>query len=264
MSMQNKSKAIRLAIIILSILLLVSIGAVIARVLYLRQQQAQTQAVVSDNNIEVMPKTLFVTDIAQTNHKNTLNIGTTQNQSNDNTAGISLYSGKTTDNKKFEVTNMLPGDSVTKYFELKLHHNADIYVYFKCDVSEQAKSLADVLNIKITNIQTNNLIYSGTFADMSVEGYAEKFVKTDDNTSTALYKIEAYLDTSVGNEYQSAYLLSDFIWFVKDSDSLDSPVTGDIYSFAFVALGVFALLILTVLLLICRRGKEDSHAKQNP
>lgn len=61
---------------------------------------------------------------------------------------LELYQGKPSDNQKFEVLNMLPGDSVTQYFCIKAYHNADITLYFNAEVTEETKSLSNVRTSK--------------------------------------------------------------------------------------------------------------------
>ena len=60
---------------------------------------------------------------------------------------LELYAGRPDANQRFEVSNMLPGDSETKYFCVKAYHDADIDLFFRADVSEQTKSLGDVLQV---------------------------------------------------------------------------------------------------------------------
>lgn len=74
------------------------------------------------------------------------------------------------------------------------------------------------------------------------------------------YKITAYLDTSVGNEYQNLGLVADFRWWVAEEDNLAPlPRTSDAFSSAlWVVLAASAGAIL-LLLIFARRKREDKN-----
>ena len=66
--------------------------------------------------------------------------------------------------------------------------------------------------------------------------------------SEANYEITAYLDTSVGNEYQNLSLIADFNWWVEETDNLEPPKTGDKTNIViWVIVAGIALLILILL-----------------
>ncbi|MDO4618572.1 MAG: LPXTG cell wall anchor domain-containing protein [Clostridia bacterium] len=131
--------------------------------------------------------------------------------------GVELYRGNAEGNLSFRVMDMLPGDIETKTYNIKVHHHANLKVYFTAVVMDETKNLSDILNIKVTHVENNNVIYDGSFADMTMDGYEEYFYASQGKITVATYKIEVSLPTSAGNEYQSAMLKADFMWFVKDT-----------------------------------------------
>lgn len=58
---------------------------------------------------------------------------------------LELYKRHASDNEAFDVSNMVPGDKVTKDFTVRIHHNDPLTLYFKAEVTEQTKKLGDVL-----------------------------------------------------------------------------------------------------------------------
>ncbi len=179
----------------------------------------------------------------------------------DNAPMLELYKKHPTDNEKFEVQNMLPGDEITKYFCVKISHKSDVTLGFNAEMTEETKRLSDVLFIKITHIENGNVLYNGTFADMNINGYSELF-KADGNTeSTAYYKITVTLPTSVKNEHQAAMLKADFNWYVADGEeSLTTPKTGDSSNIIwYIVISACSLAFVLFLIFFRRRSKEDDE-----
>ena len=170
-------------------------------------------------------------------------------------AVISLYRKHAEDNQPFQVGNMFPGDAETKYYCVKISHSGDVIVRYHADIRSGYEKLAEVLRCRIVLLTTNETLYDGLMRDMPES--LNHSVKTDTSTESELYYgITAYLDTSVGNEYQNQDLIADFRWWVQDTGNLDPPQTGDtanIYLWMCLASG--SLLIL--LFLVRKRRKEE-------
>lgn len=97
---------------------------------------------------------------------------------------------------------MLPGDSVTKYFCVRAYHDADIPLFFRADVTEQTKSLGDVLHIKVTRMDTGEVLCDAPFAEIDGKEFPELLAANAQEETTVYYQIDVSLDTSVGNEYR--------------------------------------------------------------
>ncbi len=264
---KKMSKKTKTIIAILLCLIILTAGALTARIVYLNYFADETvTTVVPDNLIGEDPENTEQSSSESDSNSNTNESTpseTTQTQTQKATT-IELYKGKASDNEKFNVHNMLPGDSEVKYFAVKVNHHKNVDVFFNAEVTEQTKNLANVLNIKVTHLENGNVLYNGSFADMNTNGYSELFATNSSTETVAYYKIEVSLPTSTGNEYQAASLLADFNWYVKDTDALDSPQTGDTSNIVlWFALMISSLAMIIILLFFRRRDKEDENAKQN-
>ena len=173
-------------------------------------------------------------------------------------AVLELYAGRPDANQKFEVSHMLPGDSLTKYFCIRAYHDTDISLFFKTDVTEQTKSLGDVLHIQVTHMDTGKVLCDAPFSEVDGQEFSELLAKNAQEETTAYYQIDVSLDTSVGNEYQAARLLADFEWYVKDGGGLTPPPqTGDTTNLVLWA--VLAASSLLLLIFLWKRRKEEGQ-----
>ncbi len=280
----KRSSRLKLAIIILAVLLLLSAGGLAVRYIYLNFF-APTQATVTvpDNLIGEEPEpspsetsgassetaqpesgqgtTSTPVSGGETASRDPAG-GTTDSGSTDKpqAAKLELYQGKPGDNQKFEVRNMLPGDSVTQYFCMKASHDQDVDLFFRADVTEQTKSLGDVLHIKVTHLDTGKVLCDTPFSEIDGQEFSELLAKNAQGETVAYYRIDVSLDTSVSNEYQAAMLQSDFEWYVKDEGELTPPPqTGDTTNIVLWAVLALSSLLLILLLLITKRRKRDEQ-----
>ncbi len=269
---KKMSKKIKAIIIILICLIILSVGALAARVIYLNFFADKTvTTVVPDNLIGEDTETP-----PQDNSENDNNeVGTesatdttvptdTSSETNQKATSIELYKGKASDNENFTAENMLPGDSEVKYFAVKVNHHKNVDVFFNAEVTEQTKALGEVLHIKVTHLENEKVLYDGTFADLNKDGYSELFATQSSTETVAYYKIEVSLPTSVGNEYSQAKLMADFNWYVTDTDALDSPQTGDTSNIVlWFVLMLSSLAMMIILLFFRRKIEEEKYAEQN-
>ncbi len=280
---KKKSKKYRIIIIILLLLLLISAGALTARIVYLKSVADKNVTVVVPDNLIGEDSTVSTTTpdnsetTAPTEPSDTTKPPETSgsetpptsdtngdNDTPEQTAtAIELYKGQPSDNERFEVLNMFPGDMETKYFAIKVSHHADVDVYFNAEITEQTENLANVLHIKVTHLENGKVIYDGTFADMDINGYGETFAADESTQTVAYYKIEVSLPTSAGNEYQAAKLVADFEWLVRDTEVLDNPQTGDDSNILFWFIVMISSLVMMFVLLFTRRKKQEEEQNAN-
>ncbi len=261
-NMAEKQKKLKTIIVVLLILLILSAVALVVMVYLNFSADKSDTTIVPDNLInQETTSSGVISSQSNNNEQNTETSSVNVSLKNaKKTTTIDLYKGKASDNGEFEVKNMLPGDTEVKYFAVKVSHHADVIVYFNAEVTYQIKNLADVLNIKVTNLKNNKVIYDGSFADIGT--YGETFTTMENTETVVYYKIEVSLPTSTGNEYQDARLMAEFNWYVKDADALDSPQTSDNSSIMLhfvIMCSSFAMLI--VLLLFRCNKKEDVNAE---
>lgn len=174
-------------------------------------------------------------------------------------ATVELYNKQPEENTPFAVGNMFPGDSETKYFRVRVSYHDKITVHYKATVRPGYEKLAEVLKVRINLLSTGETMYDGLMRDMP-ESLAHKLASKKSATDELYYEITAYLDTSVGNDYQNKDLIADFKWWVEETGNLDdSPQTGDtsnILQWAVLAAGSLGMIII---LLVTRRRKEDEE-----
>ena len=173
-------------------------------------------------------------------------------------ATIELYNKQPQENTPFKAGNMFPGDSETKYFRVRVSYHDKITVHYKATVRPGYEKLAEVLKVRVKLLSTGETMYEGLMRDMP-ESLTYNLASKETVTDELYYEITAYLDTSVGNEYQNKDLIADFKWWVEETGNLDSPQTGDtpgILLWSVLAAGSLGMIILLV---VVRRRKEEEE-----
>ncbi len=274
--MQRKEKKkIRIVIIILSVLLAVSLLFLAGILIYNHFSDAQPVSVTVPDNIITPEKdettsqtTSQQTDTSKNNNADensngsasettTVSPSVTSPSDADVTAtALSLHDRNADDNTPFQVGNMFPGDSETKYYCVRVSHKGDVILRFHADIRPEYEKLAEVLCCRITLPENGEVLYDGLMRDMPASLNHALRTSTS-TTSEVYYEITAYLDTSVGNAYMNKDLIADFRWWVEETGNLDAPQTGDpfnLYLWLCLASGSLFLLIL----LCKKRKKEDA------
>ena len=174
-------------------------------------------------------------------------------------ATIELYNKQSEENTAFAVGNMFPGDSETKYFRVRVSYHDKITVHYKATVRPGYEKLAEVLKVRVKLLSTGEMLYDGLMRDMP-ESLTHKLASKKSTTDELYYEITAYLDTSVGNDYQNKDLIADFKWWVEETGNLDdSPKTGDTSNILLWAVLAAGSLSLIIILHVTRRRKEDEE-----
>ena len=174
-------------------------------------------------------------------------------------ATIELYNKQPEENTPFAVGNMFPGDSETKYFRVRVSYHDKITVHYKATVRPGYEKLAEVLKVRVKLLSTGETMYDGLMRDMP-ESLTHKLASPKNTTDELYYEITAYLDTSVGNDYQNKDLIADFKWWVEERGNLDdSPQTGDTSNILLWAVLAACSGSMMILLLVTRRRKEDEE-----
>ena len=174
-------------------------------------------------------------------------------------ATVELYNKQPEENTPFQVGNMFPGDSETKYFRVRVSYHDTITVHYKATVRPGYEKLAEVLKVQVKLLSTGETMYDGLMRDMP-ESLTHKLASQKSTTDELYYEITAYLDTSVGNDYQNKDLVADFKWWVEETGNLDdSPQTGDTSNILLWAVLAAGSLSMIIILLVTRRRKEDEE-----
>lgn len=174
-------------------------------------------------------------------------------------ATIELYNKQPEENTAFQVGNMFPGDAEIKYFCVRVSYHDKITVHYKATVRPGYEKLAEVLKVRVKLLSTGEMLYDGLMRDMP-ESLTHKLASKKSTTDELYYEITAYLDTSVGNDYQNKDLIADFKWWVEETGNLDdSPKTGDTSNILLWAVLAACSGSMMILLLVTRRRKEDEE-----
>lgn len=174
-------------------------------------------------------------------------------------ATIELYNKQPEENTAFAVGNMFPGDAEIKYFRVRVSYHDKITVHYKATVRHGYEKLAEVLKVRVKLLSTGEMLYDGLMRDMP-ESLTHKLASQKPTTDELYYEITAYLDTSVGNDYQNKDLIADFKWWAEETGNLDdSPKTGETSNILLWAVLAACSLSMMILLLVVRRRKEDEE-----
>ncbi len=121
----------------------------------------------------------------------------------------------------FAVENMFPGDAEVKDYTVKVAHKEIVTLYYHADIRPGYEKLAEVMMVKIELPEEGITLYDGLMGDMT--NALEHQLAADEKE--VIYRITAYLDTGVGNEYQFKSLIADFRWWYQEEteDSTESP-----------------------------------------
>lgn len=177
---------------------------------------------------------------------------------------IELYSKHDDENTTFNVGNMLPGDSETKYYRVRISYHDVITMNFKATVRSGYEKLAEVLKVRINLPAAGETLYDGVMAEMP-ESVTYKITSKASVTDELYYEVTTYLETSVGNEYQNENLTADFRWWVNEPQNLDRVCKiCDILFYLLLALIVLCTVgIIIYLIAIIRKRKEDEDGEGN-
>ena len=282
----NRKKKIKTAIIVLSVLLSVSLLALGGTIAYNKLTKSEPAVVTvpdnlitpedettesagsessTDNSEQTAPNETEKPNSsdAQTPSRSTTTSTKSTAAETKQAATIELYNKQPEDNTPFNVGNMFPGDSETKYFRVQVSYRDKVTVHYKAAVREGYEKLAEVLKVKIKLLTTGETMYDGLMKDMP-KSVTYKLSSAESTTTELYYEITAYLDTSVGNEYQNKDLVADFSWWVEETGNLEPPPkTGDNANILLWACLAAASGGVIILLLFIRRRREEKEEEEN-
>lgn len=117
------------------------------------------------------------------------------------------------ENIPFHTNNMLPGDSKTQYYCVRITHSSPQHVRFGINL-DAAQKLSNVFRVRIENLipeSEDKLLYDGLMKDCTA---VDLTVEACDLTVTLVYyRITVYTNgAEVGNEYAGESLIADFSW----------------------------------------------------
>ncbi len=179
---------------------------------------------------------------------------------------ISLRSAGQAEHAPFSAGNLFPGDSETRLYQVKTQNAGPVVLHFTAEIHDGYEKLAEVLYMRVYLPDTEETLYDGLMADCP----ADLPHSLAAGEQTHAYSITAYLDTSVGNDYQGLSLLADFLWWYEEAQAPDAsptpavpadpgtaPKTGDSgHIWRYVLLLAVAVSVLFLLLGRMRRERD--------
>lgn len=185
--------------------------------------------------------------------------GTTSQDAQKTATTIELYSNQPQVNEAFQASNIFPGDAETKYYCVRVSYHNAVTVHFAATPRPGYEMLGEVLNIRVNLLTSGEVLYDGPINSMPAS-VTHKLASAQSTTDELYYEITAYLDTSVGNEYQNKDLAADFSWWIEETGNLDSsPKTGDATHVLLWALVAAASGCALIALLFARKRKENNE-----
>lgn len=284
--MQEKKKSkMKIVIVILSVLLAINLVTLAGTLLYNHFSGSQPASVTVPDNIITPEKDENVAPQANESQDDGIEStdereNTISNESSDNGTNkkstvsqtvpassnekitattLSLYKRHPDDNKPFKVENMFPGDRERKYYCVRVSHKGDVTLRFHADIRPGYEKLAEVLKCRIVLPDNGEVLYDGLMRDMP-DSVNHKLRTGSATTSEVYYKITAYLDTSVGNEYMDKTLIADFRWWVEEPGEMIPAATGDpFHSGMWICLASGSLFLLILLWRKCKREEVSDE-----
>lgn len=267
---KKTSNKVRLVIIVLATLLTLNVLALVGKFAYKNMSSNPDATVEVPDNLISSDETekedeLEIIDeeekedteiVVQTNNNKQFTATTSTNSSTKKATTLKLYNKQAWENQPFSVNNMFPGDSETKYYRIQVSYEGKVTVHFKVNVRENYEKLAEVMKVRVRMLNTNETCYDGLMKEMP-DNIIHQLSSQTSKTDELYYEITAYLDTSVGNEYQDKELVADFKWWVEETDNLKGPNTADTTDLFLWTGAAITSAMLCIILLVSRKKKEE-------
>ncbi len=118
-------------------------------------------------------------------------------------------------NTPIELTNAVPGDSVEKYFALRVDHDQDVLLHtsFSSTSEDEKEPLSDVLKVKIR--QGNNVVlFDDSFKKLQDEPLSLLLKENKSHQTFTMISVTAYIPTWAGNIYQGKQFKGNILWSI--------------------------------------------------
>ena len=130
---------------------------------------------------------------------------------------ITLSGAADSENVKFNLDNMFPGDSKMQVFRVKIKHSGKVKVHCEAVVdptdATSVKS-AEAMRVKVKIDKEGEPIYDGEMLEMPESAV---YTLTGSGTTELKYEITAYMATSVsGEEFMDKTIKADFKWWLEE------------------------------------------------
>lgn len=219
---QKRLSRLKKCIVVLGILLAISCAALAGKIFYARSVAPAAVVTVPGNRLseEAAQPTAFGGSGAATGRTQRQKHGAPDSgatlPAGEEATRLELFRGQPAANEKFHADNLFPGDQLTRYYCVRVNHDQPVQIFFRCDITDQTKSLGDGLEISVTRLGGNGALCAGTFSEVNGKTWGETFQPSARGVTELYYRVDVSADTSLGNEYQQASLDADFTWYAQD------------------------------------------------
>lgn len=137
---------------------------------------------------------------------------------------LTLCSGQNSSTDPMVVRGMLPGDSVTQRYCLRVYHKKDVTLQFSLRNLRDTDSLGEKLCLRVQQ-QDGPTLWDGPLRELTSVGVRLTLPADSRRYTDVWYIITAYLPTDTGNDYQNidTALMVDFEWQAEETEALTGP-----------------------------------------
>ncbi len=137
-------------------------------------------------------------------------------------ADLEFNNSSTEENVPFDVEGMDGGDSESIHYRVIATYNSDFILKYDMTIRDDEKfqKLAEIMKIKVELAGTDgdSLLYDGLLSEMSA---VEINLSADAETTTEyLFRITAYLDSPLAEQYHGQKLIADMSWWIEEQDNI--------------------------------------------
>lgn len=127
--------------------------------------------------------------------------------------------GAVEENWEFGGAGLLPGDSESKTYTVRLSHKEDLMLAFSVQVSDDANGLADALIIKVEDEENGQVICDEKLSTAAETVHLEKIFFNGNKERKIPYRITVTVDEAADGTAQDASLGLSFRWSVLSAES---------------------------------------------
>lgn len=222
---KNRKNRLKFIISIIVLLLFISFGCYVAHDFFF-------------NNIEEMESSVSLPNeyIDEPINEEVIDDDRTAEVQHVDAKVISIYDKNSTSKDRILVQNILPGNGLKKYYQVKVEHIDSLNLYFDIEIKSSTNNLEDILNVKVTRLDTNTILYNGNLKRFTEGKVVQKLEKNSNNLTIAYYEIEISLPENELEEYQDEILSADLNWSAPEEELLipSTEVNNDIVAWIIV------------------------------
>ncbi len=173
---------------------------------------------------------------------------------------LALNSDNPEENQSFDVSNMFPGDSVTRNYRLDVSFRQKVEILFTAEPYPGYEQASEIFQVKLVLVPTGEVIYEGTVGGMSAPA-SHLLEHSAPGTEQLYYALTVTLPKEAGNEYQETEARLRFTWTVEDRSELIPPTGDSSPVVLYIVIAACALGVFWVIwgILKKKRGEDEDE-----